>query len=115
MRVLLASNDLSSVLEKAQLLKENDRFRLNHLLIGAADHTKALVVVPVVGRVPIAVRRPAVLRVVVPATTPVHSVRAHGRSHPVFLTHNCEISSFLFLQHSQTISSSQFVERISSR
>ena len=47
-----------------------------HPVCGAAEHTKAKVVVPVLRRVPVAVRRTAVPGVVVPAAAPVHPVRA---------------------------------------
>jgi len=47
-----------------------------HSVCGAAGRTEAQVVVPVARRVPVAVRRPAVHRPVVPAAAPVHPVRA---------------------------------------
>jgi len=56
---------------------DNGRFLPEFLWTGVSyGHTEAQVVVPVVWRVPVAVRRPAVRRVVVPATAPVHPVRA---------------------------------------
>ena len=57
--------------------QENGRFRPMHPHPeGAKGDAKTQVVVPVIGGVPVAVPRPAVGRLVVPATAPVHPVRA---------------------------------------
>lgn len=65
---------------QASLRPESVRFRSTgvHPSCEAAGHTKAQVVVPVRRRVPVAVRRPAVLCRVVPTAAPVHPVRALG-------------------------------------
>ena len=46
----------------------------------AAGKPEAEVVVPVVRRIPIAIRRPAVPRVVVPAAAAIHADRTFGPS-----------------------------------
>ena len=48
-----------------------------HFVCGAAGDTEAQVIVPVRRLVPVAVRRPAVLGGVVPASAPDHPVHAH--------------------------------------
>ncbi len=52
------------------------------LLDGTAEHTKAQDVVPDVRRVPVAVRRTAVVGVEVPTAAPVHPARAYSNTSP---------------------------------
>jgi hypothetical protein len=57
------------------------------------SHAEAQVVVPVVRRIPVAVRRPAVTGVVVPATTAIHAVRAFSHLPLGIVTRPCGISN----------------------